>query len=109
MKMIHGISTIFLIIGFLLAPGCVFAAVNDYSTDSGLSFQPEKINPLEKGGGGKGGSSSGSSSAKKVDFDDEGGDATGGDDGGWGWIIFLMIIIVLLAVAFIVYWVYFRK
>lgn len=49
MKMIHGISMIFLIIGFLLAPGCVFAAANDYSTDSGLNFQSEKINPLEKG------------------------------------------------------------
>jgi hypothetical protein len=108
MKMINGISIIFLIAGLLIAPGCVFAAGNDCSTDSGFTFQSDNINPLEKGGGSKGGgSSSVSKSVKKLDTDDDGD--VDDDDGGWGWIIFLIILIVILAIAFIVYKVYFKK
>ena len=54
MKTLFGISTIFLIVGLLVAPGCAFAAefssTGNSASDFKLSSSSEKINPEVKGG-----------------------------------------------------------
>jgi len=116
MKTLFGISTIFLIVGLLVAPGCAFAAefstASNSAPDFKLSSSSEKINPEVKGGGGsRGGSSSSRSSkvAKKIDGDDD-DDVT--DDGSGGfpwWILILIVVIVLLAVVAVVWFVFLRN
>ena len=116
MKTLFGISTIFLLVGLLVAPGCAFAAefstASNSAPDFKLSSSSEKINPEVKGGGGgsRGGSSSSSSSkvAKKIDGDDD----DGTDDGSGGfpwWVLILIVIIVLLAVVAVVWLVFLRN
>lgn len=114
MRTIFGISTIFLILGLLVAPGCTFAVEfssgNSFS-DIKLSTSSEKINPEVKGGGGGsrgGGSSSsfkssGSKAAKKVDTDGD-GDVDDDDDAGFPWwLILIIIVIILLGVAAVIW------
>lgn len=114
MRTIFGISTIFLIVGLLVAPGCAFAVEfgsgNSFS-DIKLSASSEKINTEVKGGGGGGrggGSSSsfkssGSKAAKKVDTDGD-GDVDDDDDAGFPWwLIIIIIVIILLGVAAVIW------
>jgi hypothetical protein len=111
------VSTIFLIMGLLVAPGCAFAAEfasnDNFAADFKLSTSSEKINPEVKGGGGgsRGGSSSSSSSkvAKKFDGDDDDGTDDGSDSGFPWWILFIIVIIILLAVAAVVWFVFLKK
>lgn len=108
----YGISTIFVVIGLLLAPGCIFAEDSyAFAGESKSTFQSQDLNPLEKGGGSRGGgfSSSKSSSSKKLKTDGDDDNDTDDDDGSgfpW-WAIFLIIIIVLLVIGFVVYKVFF--
>lgn len=113
MKTLFGISTIFLIVGLLVAPGCAFAAefstASNSAPDFKLSSSSENINPEVKGGGGsRGGSSSSRSSkvAKKIDGDDDVDDGSGGFP--W-WILILIVVIVLLAVVAVVWFVFLRN
>lgn len=120
MRTLLGISTIFLIVGLLVAPGCAFAAEfssnGNVASDFKLSSSSEKINPEVKGGGGgsRGGSSGFSSSKssskalKKIDGDDD--DDLDDGSGGFAWWIFIIIaLIVLLAVAAVVWLVFLRN
>lgn len=115
MRTLFGISTIFLIVGLLMAPGCAFAAEfssnGNVASDFKLSSSSEKINPEVKGGGGSRGGSSGFSSskvAKKIDGDDD--DDVDDGSGGFAWWIFIIIaLIVLLAVAAVVWLVFLRN
>jgi hypothetical protein len=115
MRTLFGISTIFLIVGLLVAPGCAFAAEfssnGNVASDFKLSSSSEKINPEVKGGGGSRGGSSGFSSskvAKKIDGDDD--DDVDDGSGGFAWWIFIIIaLIVLLAVAAVVWLVFLRN
>lgn len=116
MRTLFGISTIFLILGLLVAPGCAFASefstIDNFASDFKLSTSSEKINPEIKGGGGsRGGSSSSSSSkvAKKFDGDDDDGTDDGSDSGFPWWIIFIIIVIILLAVAAVVWFAFLKK
>lgn len=119
MRTLFGISTIFLIVGLLVAPGCAFAAEfssnGNVASDFKLSSSSEKINPEVKGGGGSRGGSSGFSSSKssskaikKIDGDDD--DDLDDGSGGFAWWIFIIIaLIVLLAVAAVVWLVFLRN
>jgi hypothetical protein len=117
MRTLFGISTIFLILGLLVAPGCAFASEfassDNFASDFKLSTSSEKINPEVKGGGGgsRGGSSSSSSSkvAKKFDGDDDDGTDDGSDSGFPWWIILIIIVIILLAVAAVVWFAFLKK
>ena len=120
MRTLFGISTIFLIVGLLVAPGCAFAAefstTSNPASDFKLSSGSEKINPEVKGGGGgsRGGSSGFSSSkssskaVKKLDGDDD-DDVDDGSGGFPWWILILIVVIVLLAVVAVVWFVFLRK
>ncbi len=119
MRTLFGISTIFLIVGLLVAPGCAFAAefstTSNPASDFKLSSGSEKINPEVKGGGGSRGGSSGFSSSKssskavkKLDGDDD-DDVDDGSGGFPWWILILIVIIVLLAVVAVVWFVFLRK
>ncbi len=116
MRTIFGISTIFLMVGLLVAPGCAFAAEfstgDNFASDFKLSASSEKISPEVKGGGGsRGGSSSSSSSKalKKADGDDDDGTDDGSDSGFPWWIILIIIVIILLAVAAVVWFAFLKK
>jgi hypothetical protein len=114
MRTLFGISTIFLILGLLVAPGCAFAefSTSDNSaSDFKLSASSEKINPEVKGGGGRSSSSSSSSSKSKVHTDDVDDDGTddGSDSGFPWWIILIIIVIILLAVAAVVWFAFLKK
>ncbi|MDP3034233.1 MAG: hypothetical protein Q8M97_03870 [Methanobacteriaceae archaeon] len=115
MRTLFGISTIFLMVGLLLAPGCAFAAEfstsDNSASDFKLSASSEKISPEVRGGGSRGGSSSSSSSkaVKKADGDDDDGTDDGTDSGFPWWIILLIIVIILLAVATVVWFAFLKK
>lgn len=108
MRFSSGILSLFLILGFLLVPNCVFAQEtesrsSDYITESSIPamIADNHLNPAIKGGGGgsRGGSSSGSSSSsyKKIKLDDGDDDAATGDgDSWWVWIIVAIIAIIII-------------
>jgi len=109
MGLSSGILSLFLILGLLLVPNCVFAeetesGSSDYTTESGIPaiIADNDLNPAIKGGGGgsRGGSSSysgsSSSSSKKVKVDDVDDIADGEGDSWWIWIIIAIIAIIII-------------
>jgi hypothetical protein len=110
MKLKTGILTIFLFIGLLGVPNCIFAQqYEDSSSDAIIQGDLQStmllngLTPLVKGssGGGKSSSSSASKAAKKVDGDD---DDTADDSGGWSWITVIIILIVLFGIIGVLVW-----
>jgi hypothetical protein len=110
MKLKTCILTIFLFIGLLGVPNCIFAQqYEDSSSDTVIQSNLQStmllngLTPLVKGssGGGKSSSSSASKAAKKVDGDD---DDTADDSGGWSWITVIIILIVLFGIIGVLVW-----
>ncbi|MGF7117276.1 hypothetical protein [Methanobacterium oryzae] len=106
MKLKTGVFLIFLVIGLLGVPNCIFAQDYDYSSNAVLESsiptmtQTNGLNVQVKGGGGKGGFSSSKSvskTVKKLDSDDD--DDSDSDDGGSWWIAIIIIIIILVMIA----------
>ena len=110
MKLKTGILVIFLVIGLLGVPNCIFAQDNSFSSNaifnSGLPIMSHinGLNPEVRGGGGsKVGFTSVSKSAKKADI----GDAASAVGDFW-WII-LVIIVIIVIIAILVWYFYLRK
>lgn len=113
MKIKTGILVLFLFIGLLGAPNCIFAQqYEDSTSDTSMQINPDSkmllngLTPLVKGGSGGGKSSGSSSSAskavKKIDGDDDSVD--GGDAAGLGWWTILIIVIVILGIIGVLVW-----
>ena len=110
MKLKTGILAIFLFIGLLGVPNCIFAQqYEDSASDAVIQSNLQStillngLTPLVKGssGGGKSSSSSASKAAKKVDGDD---DDTADDSGGWSWMTVIIILIVLFGIIGVLVW-----
>ncbi len=109
MRLKTGILAIFLFIGLLGVPNCIFAQqYEDSASDAVIQSNLQStmllnsLSPLVKGssGGGKSSSSSASKSAKKVDGDDD----TADDSGGWSWMTIIIILIVLFGIIGVLVW-----
>jgi hypothetical protein len=110
MKLKTGILVIFLVIGLLGVPNCIFAQQYENSASNAVikddlqsTMLLNGLTPLVKGssGGGKSSSSSSASKAvKKADGDDD--DAT--DNGGWDWMTVIIILIVLFGIIGVLVW-----
>ncbi len=120
MKLKTGIFIIFLAIGLLGVPNCIFAqsygsSASDVVLQNNLpaTMHLSAINPEVKGGGGggRGGSFSGSksSSSKKIKSGDDDLNDTDDSDDGSGWFIALMIIVVLGIIGILVWYYFLRK
>ncbi len=112
MKIKTGLLAIFLFIGLLGVPNCIFAqpfedsvsfTIINGNSDSNLFLNG--LTPLLKGSSGGGGKSSGSSASKSVKKAD-GSDDNSNDDGsgGWGWLTLLIIGIVVLGIIGVLVW-----
>ena len=111
MKLKTGILAIFLFIGLLGVPNCIFAQQYE---DSGLdtivqsSLQStmllNSLTPLVKGSSGGGKSSSSSSSSKKVKSGDDVDDNSTDDGSGWSWMTIIIILVVLFGIIGVLVW-----
>jgi len=114
MKMKIGLFIIFLVIGFILVPGNVFAQDESIegpqSSISLLSLENSYIEVQAKSssGGSKSSSSSSSKTKVKTDGDDDDTD-TGDASGGIPWWIFLLIGGVILVLIIIAVWYFFLR
>lgn len=109
MRLKRVIFVVFLAMGLLGAPNCIFAQQNvDSSSGSVLQgsssavIHLNSLNPLVKGSSSK---SSSSSSSKKIHSGDDSSDNST-DDGssGWSWIWIIIVIIVVLGIIGILVW-----
>lgn len=108
MRLKTGILAIFLFIGLLGVPNCIFAQQYEDSTSDAVirsnlqsTMLLNSLTPLVKGSS-KGGSSS--SSASKVSKKIGGDDDDAGDGGGWDWMTILIILIVLFGIIGVLVW-----
>ncbi|MGB9936402.1 MAG: hypothetical protein ACPK7O_01650 [Methanobacterium sp.] len=119
MKLKTGFLVIFLVIGLLGVPNCIFAQDSQVSStvlqnNLPATMQLNILNPELKGGGGRGGGSSSSKSSgikkavKKADGDDD--DSTDDDGSGFSWITVIIILVVLFGlIGFLVWFFILRK
>lgn len=114
MKLKTGILALFLVIGLLGVPNCIFA--QEYKDSSSNTFIQSNIqsemllnslNPLVKGssGGGKSSSSSASKAVKKAgDGDDSDDNSTDDSNSGWSWMSVIIILVVLFGLIGVLVW-----
>jgi ABC-type transport system involved in multi-copper enzyme maturation permease subunit len=103
MGLLKGILFIFLVLGFLMGPSCVFAYESS-GTGSGsfsgyskyFSSFENNLNPLVKGSSGGGKSSSSSSKKIKTDSDDDGNSTDDDSGSSWLWIVLIIVIILII-------------
>lgn len=112
MKMKIGLFIIFLVIGFILVPGNVFAQDESIegpqSSISLLSLENSYIEVQAKSSSSGSKSSSSSKTKVKTDGDDDDTD-TGDASGGIPWWIFLLIGGVILVLIIIAVWYFFLR
>lgn len=113
MKMKIGLFIIFLVIGFILVPGNVFAQDESIegpqSSISLLSLENSYIEVQAKSSSSGSKSSSSSSSKTKVKTDGDDDTDTGDASGGIPWWIFLLIGGVILVLIIIAVWYFFLR
>lgn len=113
MKLKTGILALFLVIGLLGVPNCIFAQEYEDSSSSEVmqinqhTILLNGLTPLVKGssGGGKSSSSSASKAVKKAgDGDDSDDNSTDDSNSGWSWMSVIIILIVLFGLIGILVW-----
>jgi hypothetical protein len=113
MKLKTGIIAIFLFIGLLGVPNCIFAQQYEDSAHADViqsnlqsTMLLNSLTPLVKGssGGSKGSSSSSSSSKKVKDGDDVDDNSTDDSNSGWSWMTIIIILIVIFGIIGVLVW-----
>jgi len=109
MKLKTGIFIIFLVIGLLGAPNCIFAQqYQDSASNTVIKSDLQSttvlnsLTPLVKGSSG--------SSGKKIhtgDIDDSGGST--GDDSGWNWMTIIIILVIIFGIIGVLVWYFFLR
>jgi hypothetical protein len=112
MKLKTGILAIFLVIGLLGVPNCIFAQQYEDSTSDAVitsnlpsTMHLNSLTPLVKSSSKGGSSSSASKAVKKIGGDDDdSGDGGDSGDSGWDWTTIIIILVVLFGIIGVLVW-----